>query len=61
MPGRPYWQTVKVELRPQGHSYLVTLLGGKRYIKQIIAEFEEYRAQLDAGLEVSPDSQVGKG
>ena len=44
VPRNRAWRTVRVELRPQGHLFLAGVAGSDRYIQQIIAEFEAYRA-----------------
>lgn len=46
VPRNQLWRTIQVELRPLGYSYLTTVAGSERYIQRLIAEFEEYRAEL---------------
>jgi hypothetical protein len=46
VPRNAAWSTVRVKLRPRGYAYLAPVAGSKRYIRQVIAEFEEYRATL---------------
>jgi hypothetical protein len=46
-PSNRLWSTVGVELRPFGRDYVRCLMGSRRFIEQVVAEFDAYRARLD--------------
>ena len=46
MPGIAPWSNLTVELRPFGKVRISGIVGPKRYVQQIITEFEAFQAQL---------------
>lgn len=45
VPRNQAWRTIRVEMQPPGHVYLIPVAGRERHVQEIIAEFEAYRAQ----------------
>jgi hypothetical protein len=48
MPGIVPWSTMVVDLQPSGVVRIASIVGTRRYVRQVMSEFEAFRVQYSA-------------